>query len=110
MIPNVENAEIPDAKLRDYLLSTTHPVGRFKAYVFLGLGFQPTNIAPLRTELLRIACESEETTTVASPHGTKFVARGILTGPNGRQASILTVWMLRTGKPAPRFVTAYPDP
>ena len=108
MIPNAHLAEIPDAKLRDYLLSTTHPVGRFKAYVFLGLGFSPTDIEPLRVELLRIARDSEDTTSVVSAHGTKFIVRGILSTPTGRQAPVVTVWMLRHGRPAGRFVTAYP--
>jgi hypothetical protein len=30
-LPNAERAEAPPEKLRDYLLSPSHPVGRFKA-------------------------------------------------------------------------------
>lgn len=110
MIPNAQNAQIPDAKLRDYLLSSQHPVGRFKAQFFLALGFSPSDVEPLRAELLRIATDSEESTSVASPHGTKVIARGTIASPTGRQASVLTVWMFRPGSPDPRFVTAYPDP
>lgn len=110
MIPNAQNAQIPDAKLRDHLLSTEHPVGRFKAQFFLALGSSPSDIEPLRAELLRIAADSEESTSVASPHGTKVIARGIVASPTGRQASVLTVWMLLPGNPTPRFITAYPAP
>jgi len=35
LLPNADEAVIEPAKLRDYLLSTTHPLGRFKAR-FLG--------------------------------------------------------------------------
>lgn len=39
-LPNSDNAEIPTEKLRDYLLSTAHPIGRFKSVFFRGLGFK----------------------------------------------------------------------
>jgi hypothetical protein len=37
--PDWEKAEIDPAKIRDYLLSLTHPVGRFKAPFFAALGY-----------------------------------------------------------------------
>ena len=48
-------------KLRDYLLSSVHPIGRYKS------------------------------------------------GPNGRSAGIVTVWIILIGETVPRFVTAYPE-
>lgn len=33
-LPNAEQAVVEPAKVRDYLLSSAHPVGRFKAVVF----------------------------------------------------------------------------
>ena len=39
LLPNADRAEIDPAKLRDYLLSFTHPVGRFKARFFNALGY-----------------------------------------------------------------------
>jgi hypothetical protein len=38
MLPHAELATIDPAKLRDYLLSPSHPVGRFKATVVDALG------------------------------------------------------------------------
>jgi hypothetical protein len=38
-IPNAERAIVEAAKVRDYLLSSTHPVGRFKAPFFARLGY-----------------------------------------------------------------------
>jgi len=38
-LPDWERVEIDPAKIRDYLLSSTHPVGRFKAPFFAALGY-----------------------------------------------------------------------
>jgi len=38
-LPNHESAILPREKIRDYLLSTTHPDGRHKAAFFLRFGF-----------------------------------------------------------------------
>jgi hypothetical protein len=40
-LPAAESAIIDEAKVREYLLSTEHPVGRFKARFFIGLGYSP---------------------------------------------------------------------
>jgi hypothetical protein len=41
--------------------------------------------------------------------GTKYVVRGILVGPTGRTAVIISLWFVPRGEPAPRFITAYPE-
>jgi hypothetical protein len=38
-LPAAERALIEPAKVRDYLLSRQHPVGRFKAVLFESLGY-----------------------------------------------------------------------
>lgn len=38
-IPNIERAVVEPAKIRDDLLSATHPVDRFKAAFFRALGY-----------------------------------------------------------------------
>jgi uncharacterized DUF497 family protein len=37
-----------------------------------------------------------------------FTIRAILTGSNGQPAAVVSVWFIRAGETAPRFVTAYP--
>jgi hypothetical protein len=37
--PHAERANVDEAKICDYLLADAHPVGRFKARVFLSLGY-----------------------------------------------------------------------
>ena len=41
-LPRAEEVQIDVRKIRDYLLSKTHPVGRFKARVFGAVGFHDT--------------------------------------------------------------------
>ena len=50
------------------------------------------------------ACKSFQ----ASEHGQKYEIRGIRTGPSGRSAEIVSVWIILSGENVPRFVTAYP--
>lgn len=42
-LPNGARAEIDERKLTDYLLSMTHPIGRFKAKFFQSVGFEASN-------------------------------------------------------------------
>jgi hypothetical protein len=44
-LPFAENAVVDAEKVRDYLLSRLHPVGRFKAVFFAGLGYTQENWA-----------------------------------------------------------------
>lgn len=50
-LPNAELAVIDAAKVRDYLLSESHPVGRFKAAFFKGLGFRADRWQDLESAL-----------------------------------------------------------
>jgi hypothetical protein len=42
-LPNADKAIIPPEKLRDYILSSSHPVGKFKAAFFKSLGYSGDN-------------------------------------------------------------------
>jgi len=53
-LPNRANAYISSKKLREYLLSDTHPAGRFKAKVFTCVGFTERHIDRLREGLLAL--------------------------------------------------------
>jgi hypothetical protein len=43
LVPGRERALIDQAKLQDYLLSTEHPIGRFKARFVAALGFSASD-------------------------------------------------------------------
>ncbi len=77
-LPNCDRAIVADAKVRDYLLSPSHPVGRFKSSFFYALGFSVNDWEILRDALLRLAGTAEATPGQESPFGQKFEIRGIL--------------------------------
>ena len=51
-LPNREKAYIPIAKLKDYLLSEAHPVGKLKAKLFRTLGYTEINLDLLKQRLI----------------------------------------------------------
>ena len=107
-LPNVDRAVIDPTKIRDYLLSTSHPVGRFKAAFFATLGYGADRWEILQDDFLTVARTGNAIAGQVSSFGVKFEVDGILTGPSGRQGAVRTVWIVRDGEQFPRFVTAFP--
>jgi hypothetical protein len=68
LLPNAETAIIDSAKLHGYLLSQSHPIGRFKARFFNALGFSADRFSELEA-----AFRSQHLTqdVTAYPGGTK---------------------------------------
>lgn len=106
-LPNVERAVVDPAKVRDYLLSPEHPVGRAKARVFVALGFS-RDAWPILHEALLLHAQGEAELGEESPFGQKYAVRGMLQGPSGRSAQVVSVWIVLIGEAFPRLVTAYP--
>ena len=107
-LPLADVAEIDPQTLHGYLLSQTHPVGRFKARFFAALGYSAERWQEFETNL-RIQHLSQDAAPGAKiPEGQLFTIRAILKGPNGQSAIVLSVWFIPTAGGAPRFVTAYP--
>lgn len=107
-LPAVESALIEPAKVRDYLLSREHPVGRFKAVFFESLGYSADAWQQLEADLRALAIAGDATLGDQTKYGQKYEVRGRLLGPSGRQAFIVTVWIVCWGEDTPRFVTAFP--
>ena len=108
MLPGAERAVVDPPKVRDYLLSTAHPVGRFKAVVFHALGYSANAWETLRDDLLALARDGTALPGRANAFGQKYEVGGTLRGPNGRQARFVSVWLVPPGGEAPRFITAFP--
>jgi hypothetical protein len=100
-LPNAEQAIVPPEKVRDYLLSPEHPVGRAKARFFAALGFRQAEWEALRAALWAHA-DVGEAEPVPSAYGRKYEVRGMLQGPGGRSAAVVTVWIILAGEEAPR--------
>ena len=108
MLPNCEQAYIPEPKLTKYLVSETHAVGKAKAKYFGSLGYTEANAHQLANALLMIAKFEGISHEVASRYGTKYIIEGEVVTPSGNTARIRTVWVVEPHDERPRFVTAYP--
>jgi len=108
-LPNADLAIIDARKVRDYLLSSEHPVGRFKAHFFMRIGFASERWQDLRAQLQSVSLREEAEVAERTDHGQKYVVRGTIIGTAGRRAKVSTVWIVLHEEEVPRFVTAYPE-
>jgi hypothetical protein len=96
------------SKIEDYLL---HPInGRGKAAFFEAFGFSVLRWDELRTALLEHAASGRLTEAVVSPYGTRYIVRGGLRTPDGRnpQPVVCSVWQADQDAEGVRLITAYP--
>ena len=107
-LPHGDRLEIPQAKVVQYLLSSTHRAGRGKAGFFSAFGFQMSAWEVLADALRQQARDNLVTLSEGTPFGTRYIVEGPLVAPNGRQLQVRTVWFIDEGGQVPRFVTAYP--
>ena len=77
-LPNPDRAVVDDAKVRDYLLSREHPIGRFKAAVFAWAGYRRESWQSLKADLVAVTLP------------------------------VTTIWLVPRGSEFPRLVTVYP--
>lgn len=107
-LPNLDKAIIPEAKITEYLLSTTHPYGRHKARFFLGFGFRADSCRVLASALRTHAEEHEVLVAQDTPFGTRYNIEGRMKTPDGRNPFVRVIWFVDAGDDHPRLVTAYP--
>lgn len=107
-LPNAQKAIVDERKVREYLLSPSHPVGRFKAKFFQSVGFPPEAWVGFMHALKRLATEGEAQVVEESDYGQKYLVRGHISGRGARSAEVDSVWIIRAGDDTPRLVTVYP--
>lgn len=107
-LPNADAAYVDPTKVRDYLLSPSHPVGRFKAVFFNRLGYSQENWQQLELHLREIARSNEAELDHMTPYGRKYRIRATLMGPSDNSAEVITVWIVLENEDLPRFITAFP--
>ena len=108
VLPNASKAEIDPAKVHNYLLSSSHPIGRFKQPFFVALGYSGDRWQQLEADLLDLATTGDAQIGQKTEYGQKYEVRGILEGPSGRSAEVVSVWIILENEDIPRFVTAFP--
>ena len=107
-LPNLDNADVSEEKITEYLLSSTHRDGRHKAAFFTSFGFRPEDWQALAKALQDHARQHDVTKEEPSPFGVRYVVEGPILAPDRRSPNVRVVWFIDTGHNKPRFVTAYP--
>ncbi len=107
LIPNASAAIVTPEKVRDYLLSPPHPIGCFKAAYFRELGYAQWNWQQLE-RALRALLSGDAELVDTTEYGRKYSVSGRIFGPRGRDAQIVTLWIILFDEDVPRFVTAFP--
>lgn len=105
-LPHLENAYVPEAKITAYLLSEENSGG--KAAFYISFGFTINDWQRLSEALIQHANAHEIKRSSETRHGVKYIIEGNMQTPDGRSPQIRAVWIIDTGKDAPRLVTAYP--
>lgn len=100
------DSEIARIKVTHYLLKLRDEDDKSK---FLSqAGYTPAQADKL-LEDLRTLLNSDAVFIQTTEYGDKYRIRGILTGPNGTQLRIVSVWMTEAATGRTKFVTLYPD-
>jgi hypothetical protein len=107
-LPHVHQAIVLEAKLVDYLLSSTHRRGKSKAAFLITHGFSRERWLELAEALRKHAGSHEVTSRAETPFGTRYVIDGVLRSPTGQDLQVRAAWFIDKGKDAPRFITAHP--
>src|SRR5438874_11316128 len=76
-------------KLRDYLLSSAHPIGRYKSTFFRSLGYAPEQWQVLESDL-RAVLSYEAQPSGVTKYGQKFTVLGALLGQHRLYAGIVS--------------------
>jgi hypothetical protein len=120
VLPNVQLAELDGRKLSDYSLNPGHPGNNGKADGWRALGYDVDNPEGRRDaarELRGLICDEllargKVADTRDTAYGPSHRVLSDLTGPNGRDATLVTCWLIedRAGLSIPRLMTVWVQP
>ena len=106
-LPDADHIVVDERKVREYLLSRSHPIGRFKAAVFARVGFRAQNWREFVSAVRVLAVQGDAVPGEPNEYGVKYMVSGIIMGPAGK-LEVTSVWLIPTEGGAPRLVTVYP--
>jgi hypothetical protein len=107
-LPNADKAVIDSEKIRGYVLSSTHPVGRFKAAFFGRFGYSAEKWMEFEQRLRELILSQDVAAVEETQYGRKYVVEGSLGTPSGQAVKVVTVWVILKRQGIPRLVTVYP--
>ena len=106
-LPGADHLVVDERKVREYLLSSSHPIGRFKAAAFARVGFDAQNWRQFISAIRNLALRGDAVPSEPGMYGVKYLISGTIIGPSGK-LEVTTVWLIPTEGGAPRLVTVYP--
>jgi hypothetical protein len=107
-LPNVRNAILPLAKLRDYILDLAHPQGKHKAQaLWTGTGLEARHAEWLRVQILEQVPDAPVLDRRVTAFGIGYNVPVRVDGPNGT-LTVQTRWIVKEGEHVPRFTTLVP--
>jgi hypothetical protein len=109
-VPGVANATLDDAKITQYLLDPSHPIGAAKAKFFASFGFLKANWPDLKRALLDHPQMHAVASQTPNAYGQMYEVSCSLVSPDGRNPRVVSIWIIEPSNPNPKFVTAYAGP
>lgn len=101
-------AFIPDAKVRDYLLSDAHDKARSRHKFFTAYGFSQAAWPQLQSALLEQLARAVRRLVREDAYGRTFAAVGPIRTPSSQTLIITTFWIVRHDDPCPQLTSALP--
>jgi hypothetical protein len=106
-LPHRDRAALDLRKFEDCCLNPSHPRGRHKARVFReALGIGKDDAHWLQDAILAALADCNATELEADALGTRWRVDMPITR-HGKAIMIRTIWIVRSGELAPRFVTCW---
>ena len=100
---------IAPEKLYDYVLDFTNRDGESKARFLEEIGYNQKNWQILEADLRAQHLSQEARPGKKSRYGEKYEIIAPLVGPNGKKRWLRSIWMIRNGERAARFITLIPE-
>ena len=104
-----QTALIAPEKLRDYVLSLSHPDGESKARFLREMGYDHRSWEVLEADLRKQHLSQKALPGKKSIYGEKYEIIAPLVGPNGEKRWLRSIWMIRTGETVAHFITLIPE-
>jgi hypothetical protein len=105
-LQNWEQATVPAAKLKDYVLNEGHEANQGKARLFAALGYTADNWEQLEADLRAQHLTRDAVESRPTKGGRTYTIDAPLVGPRGSRL-IRSVWQIDYGEEVPHFLTAY---
>ena len=81
MLPDAGQARVERNKVTGYLLSQSHPDGRYKAEFFMRFGFRSEEWRILAEALRAVGVANPVVAVVKSAHGVRYTVDGLMQTP-----------------------------